>query len=117
MWSLLNLSNIYIWRNVGGYWGDSAASVPLLHTWSLAIEEQFYVLFPVTLVVAVAAAATLLDHELSCAGKLRPRRLSNAVSPNCGILSPPNPCLGTPVRCSTGSLSGAGCGRARSTHT
>jgi peptidoglycan/LPS O-acetylase OafA/YrhL len=49
MWSLLNLSNIYIWRNVGGYWGDSAASVPLLHTWSLAIEEQFYVLFPVTL--------------------------------------------------------------------
>ena len=49
LWSLLNLSNIYIWRNVGGYWGDSAASVPLLHTWSLAIEEQFYVLFPVTL--------------------------------------------------------------------
>ena len=49
IWSLLNLSNIYIWRNVGGYWGDSAASVPLLHTWSLAIEEQFYVLFPVTL--------------------------------------------------------------------
>jgi peptidoglycan/LPS O-acetylase OafA/YrhL len=49
IWSLLNLSNIYIWRNVGGYWGDSAASVPLLHTWSLAIEEQFYVLFPATL--------------------------------------------------------------------
>jgi peptidoglycan/LPS O-acetylase OafA/YrhL len=49
LWSLFNLSNFYIWRNVGGYWGDSAASVPLLHTWSLAIEEQFYVLFPVTL--------------------------------------------------------------------
>ncbi|HEY4232075.1 MAG TPA: acyltransferase family protein [Lacipirellulaceae bacterium] len=49
VWSLLNLSNLYIWRNVGGYWGDSAASVPLLHTWSLAIEEQFYVLFPITL--------------------------------------------------------------------
>jgi peptidoglycan/LPS O-acetylase OafA/YrhL len=49
LWSLFNLSNIYIWRNVGGYWGDSAASVPLLHTWSLAIEEQFYLFFPAAL--------------------------------------------------------------------
>jgi peptidoglycan/LPS O-acetylase OafA/YrhL len=49
VWSLFNVSNFYIWRYVGGYWGDSAASLPLLHTWSLAIEEQFYVVFPVAL--------------------------------------------------------------------
>ena len=49
LWTIFNLSNLYIWRSVGGYWGDSAASVPLLHTWSLAVEEQFYLLFPVTL--------------------------------------------------------------------
>jgi peptidoglycan/LPS O-acetylase OafA/YrhL len=49
LWTMFNLSNMYIWRNVGGYWGDSAASVPLLHTWSLAVEEQFYLFLPVTL--------------------------------------------------------------------
>lgn len=29
-----------------GYWGNAAESLPLLHTWSLAVEEQFYILFP-----------------------------------------------------------------------
>ncbi len=51
LWTIFNLSNVYIWRSVGGYWGDSAASVPLLHTWSLAVEEQFYLLFPMTLLL------------------------------------------------------------------
>ncbi|HNY42798.1 MAG TPA: acyltransferase family protein, partial [Bryobacteraceae bacterium] len=49
MWALLNLSNIHIWRHLGGYWGDAAEQAPLTHTWSLAIEEQFYLLFPLTL--------------------------------------------------------------------
>jgi peptidoglycan/LPS O-acetylase OafA/YrhL len=49
LWTLLNLSNVYIWQSVGGYWGDSASSLPLLHTWSLAVEEQFYLIFPITL--------------------------------------------------------------------
>jgi peptidoglycan/LPS O-acetylase OafA/YrhL len=49
LWTIFNVSNVYIWRSVGGYWGDSAASVPLLHTWSLAVEEQFYLLFPALL--------------------------------------------------------------------
>lgn len=51
IWTLLNLSNVFIWRTFGGYWGDSAASAPLLHTWSLAVEEQFYLLFPGSLVL------------------------------------------------------------------
>lgn len=28
------------------YFGPSAEAIPLLHTWSLAVEEQFYILFP-----------------------------------------------------------------------
>jgi peptidoglycan/LPS O-acetylase OafA/YrhL len=47
--TLFNLSNVYVWRNVGGYWGDDAASMPLLHAWSLSVEEQFYLVFPALL--------------------------------------------------------------------
>jgi peptidoglycan/LPS O-acetylase OafA/YrhL len=44
-------SNIVFW--VGqGYFDESAELNPLLHTWSLAVEEQFYIFFPVFLVVA-----------------------------------------------------------------
>lgn len=50
VWVLGNLSNIHIWRSVGGYWGASAESSPLTHTWSLAIEEQFYFILPVLLI-------------------------------------------------------------------
>lgn len=39
------LSNFYFVK-VSGYFGVSAAAKPLLHTWSLAVEEQFYLLLP-----------------------------------------------------------------------
>lgn len=42
-------SNIYFWRHTG-YFDAPAESAPLLHTWSLAVEEQFYLLFPLLLV-------------------------------------------------------------------
>ena len=38
-------SNIYFWRSVS-YFQTTAEIRPLLHTWSLAVEEQYYVLFP-----------------------------------------------------------------------
>jgi len=42
-------SNFYFWQHAGYF--DSPTSSPLLHTWSLAVEEQFYILFPIFLVV------------------------------------------------------------------
>ena len=33
----------------GGYFQQSNATTPLLHTWSLSVEEQFYLLFPLLL--------------------------------------------------------------------
>jgi peptidoglycan/LPS O-acetylase OafA/YrhL len=39
------LSNVYFLRNTG-YFDGPAESQPLLHTWSLAVEEQFYFIFP-----------------------------------------------------------------------
>jgi len=38
-------SNILFWRE-SGYFGTASELKPLLHTWSLAVEEQYYILFP-----------------------------------------------------------------------
>lgn len=43
-------SNILFWQE-SGYFAAPAEHKPLLHTWSLAVEEQFYILFPLMLVV------------------------------------------------------------------
>ncbi|PTE19725.1 acyltransferase [Cereibacter changlensis JA139] len=47
---LLFASNIQLWRE-GGYFEADSEIKPLLHTWSLAVEEQFYVLFPILLIL------------------------------------------------------------------
>lgn len=41
-------SNILFWHEVG-YFETQAELKPLLHTWSLAIEEQFYIIYPIIL--------------------------------------------------------------------
>jgi peptidoglycan/LPS O-acetylase OafA/YrhL len=56
----------------GGYWDGFAAESPLQHMWSLAIEEQFYVLFPLVL-VAVASAAGI--SQGTSPGSSRHRRV------------------------------------------
>lgn len=43
-------SNILFWTE-SGYWGVENELKPLLHTWSLAVEEQYYVLFPLFLML------------------------------------------------------------------
>ncbi len=43
-------SNVFFWKN-SSYFDVSAEEKPLLHTWSLSIEEQFYILFPIFLAV------------------------------------------------------------------
>lgn len=49
--TLGSVSNIFFWRVSADYWGPKAESSPLLHTWSLAIEEQFYLVLPVILIL------------------------------------------------------------------
>jgi peptidoglycan/LPS O-acetylase OafA/YrhL len=43
-------SNILFWRT-SGYFDTATELKPLIHTWSLAVEEQYYVLFPLFLML------------------------------------------------------------------
>ncbi len=44
------VANIYFWRDAD-YFSRLADEKPLLHMWSLGVEEQFYVLFPLLLLL------------------------------------------------------------------
>ena len=44
------IANLYYWRNVN-YFGLGTGNVFLLHMWSLAVEEQFYLLYPLAIVI------------------------------------------------------------------
>jgi peptidoglycan/LPS O-acetylase OafA/YrhL len=50
--TVFSVSNLYLFRTVG-YFDDRSAINPLLHTWSLGVEEQFYIVFPVV-IMAIA---------------------------------------------------------------
>lgn len=43
-------SNILFWKE-SGYFDTAVELKPLLHTWSLAVEEQYYVLFPIFMIL------------------------------------------------------------------
>ena len=45
------ISNQYMLTITGDYWGPNAETFPLLHTWSLAVEEQFYLFLPILIFV------------------------------------------------------------------
>ncbi len=42
------IANLLLWGNTG-YFDETAEKQPLLHLWSLGIEEQFYMVFPIAL--------------------------------------------------------------------
>jgi len=47
---ILFVSNLLFWQR-SGYFGTVSETSPLLHTWSLAVEEQYYIFFPLFLMV------------------------------------------------------------------
>ena len=70
--------NIRLLREAGDYFGNEAVTQPLLHLWSLAIEEQFYIVFPLVatfvwwlskrsiVVIGVVVATIVFGSFLGC---------------------------------------------------
>jgi peptidoglycan/LPS O-acetylase OafA/YrhL len=52
--SLFAVSNVYFAVATDGYFQTASDAVPLLHTWSLSVEEQFYLVFPTVVLLALA---------------------------------------------------------------
>jgi len=52
MATMLFGSNVLFWHRQSGYFEATESKLdPLLHTWSLGVEEQFYLLFPIFLLI------------------------------------------------------------------
>jgi peptidoglycan/LPS O-acetylase OafA/YrhL len=51
--ALASLANVYFWLfEDTSYFAQASQEVPLLHLWSLGVEEQFYIFWPLVLMVA-----------------------------------------------------------------
>lgn len=49
--AMLFVANIFFQRETGDYFAQAAETMPLLHLWSLAVEEQFYLAWPLLLIL------------------------------------------------------------------
>jgi peptidoglycan/LPS O-acetylase OafA/YrhL len=79
-YALFSFGNVHFHSAVQDYFNSDAAQAPLLHTWSLGVEEQFYFIFPFVLlafskcckssrVIAGSLLALLLFSFIACLHK------------------------------------------------
>ena len=64
LYSLGFSSNFYFWFTGEQYGAESTLLMPFLHTWSLSVEEQFYILFPIALLITFRYFKKYIIHIL-----------------------------------------------------
>ena len=67
-WSVAYLNNWYALFGKVGYWGAGTTALPLNHLWSLAIEEQFYLVWPLVILLLVRTGLGLRDLRWAVGG-------------------------------------------------
>jgi peptidoglycan/LPS O-acetylase OafA/YrhL len=65
--ALFSAANIYFYAT-SGYFAATATDVPLLHLWSLGVEEQFYIVFPLIVVLLARFRRSALVPCLAALG-------------------------------------------------
>lgn len=86
IFAVVSLSNIFFWSEAG-YFEKASELKPLLHTWSLSVEEQFYLIWPSFLVFVLtkskrfglAIAVTVISLISLCAATLHEKVFAEAV--------------------------------------
>nr|DAQ88265.1 MAG TPA: putative acyltransferase [Caudoviricetes sp.] len=53
LYTSIYAANFYFWKATGAYFSSSADEMPLLHMWSLAVEEQYYFIWPIIILLAL----------------------------------------------------------------
>jgi len=64
LYSLGFSSNFYFYYSGQQYGAESGLIKPFLHTWSLSVEEQYYILFPIVLLITFTYFKKFLIHIL-----------------------------------------------------
>lgn len=59
IYSIISVVNFHFW-STAGYFDTEALQKPLLHIWSLAVEEQFYFIWPIALILLLKLNRTLI---------------------------------------------------------
>lgn len=61
-----SMANLYLYRfRPDGYFVQSEKTNALIHTWSLSIEEQFYLLFPLLILISIWVARQIRRHPVT----------------------------------------------------
>lgn len=58
--SIFSYANISMYWKFGDYWGAAAENSPFLHCWSLSVEEQFYLIYPLIVAFFLSNRTRLL---------------------------------------------------------
>lgn len=95
-------TNIALWLH-SGYFDIESAKKPLLHLWSLGIEEQFYLIWPLILMLAAVAAKPSHGRVGDRTGVICPQRRADRYQPGRDLLAALQPSLRATHECRAGA--------------